>query len=207
MDNCYCYSFPSRGWTEVSFNLFFFLFLVRYWEVLVFFDPHNYGGVAEGREGEGQGEGDVVANWNICDSLPKIFQDMFLATISEYCLKMYQSNLSARRVAGRVRVEGEGEAEGGENEGGELYEKLFFSISQRLLSVVEGFLSGAPNLGELTAEQRIMTFYRKHQQQQQQQHQHVVNWALEFSKMICKVLALDPLFEPQVQILKSQLLR
>ena len=170
--------------------------------------------MAGGKEGEKDGEGDVVANWNICDSLPKIFQDMFLATIAEYCLKIYQSNLSARRLGGRTITEGGERAEGeGEKAGGEMYEQLFHSISQRLLSVVEGFLSdSAPVLDELTSEQRIMTFYRKQQQQQkkqkqQQQQQHVVNWALEFSKMICKVLALDPLFEPKVQILKSQLLR
>ena len=64
-----------------------------FWQVLLFSDISNMGGVAEtGAPGEAP---QIVSNWNIAEYLPPPVDQSFILTISEYLMNLYTQQLSS----------------------------------------------------------------------------------------------------------------
>ena len=199
--------------------------IARMWEVFVFMDQHNYGGVVgslgdkssqkqqssfllpdERADGGGDLDDgvDVVAHWNIADYLPSRLQEFFLATIAQYCLSVFRfQKLATTRKKGAKSSSSD--------ISGEL-DQLFHSVSQRMMGVLEALPShrsctnslslnsddSSSSKEEWPPEHKIMAYHLGKKD---------FHWGLEFVKSVCHVLALDPESEQRVHVMHSQLLR
>ena len=163
----------------------------RMWEILIFMDNHNYGGVParkKPRLGGGSGVEDIVANWNIGDYLPLSLQEHFLAIIGEYIQALhdgrqedlqYNDGINAKKERRKLRDE-----------------KVTRVIVQRLMAIVEDM----PALSEQvdTPEHRIMSFFLR---------RHPPNPALELTKFITHILSLDERIADRVHVMRVQVFR
>eukprot|EP00727_Mastigamoeba_balamuthi_P002173 m51a1_g11953 putative dna polymerase epsilon catalytic subunit a (2223) ;mRNA; r:757795-765860 len=59
----------------------------RYWDVLLFVDSHNYGGVTADPHGLSFSD-EIVSNWNIAEFLPAYVEKHFVVTVSSLLLRL-----------------------------------------------------------------------------------------------------------------------
>ena len=61
----------------------------QWWQVLLFSDVTNLGGVAEVPEGGDPAEPPIVSNWNLAEYLPPPVDQSFILTIGEYLMNLW----------------------------------------------------------------------------------------------------------------------
>lgn len=166
-----------------------------YWEVLLFSEVSNYGGVqaAEGDDGGAAAPPKVVSNWNVADYLPAPLDQSFMVTVSEYLLSLRER---ARRRGASAGGSGDaGAAVGDDDEGGADESLISSALTQRLLATV----AHVNNSPAQTAVQRALPGAIATAAPQ--------SLALQFVRTVCHVLALDKRNAEGVYSLRRSLLR
>lgn len=166
--------------------------LVDYWELLVWMDEMNYGGIVYNPEMTSD-RAKVTMQWNIEEYLPSAVKGMFQRSIASFILKMYQLKIAhPKNIRNYAQDEDEREPDARtvylrEYVRGELMEKLLRWVSTTLHKQDNSETYAFP---QLTGS-----------------HLPLSNPTLECAKSICAVVSLDPELEDEARLLKRNALQ
>lgn len=149
-----------------------------WWEVLLFSEVSNYGGIQAAADDAEQPR--FVSNWNVADYLPTALAQSFMVTVSEYVSRLRQE---ARRKADDATHPAETEAES---------TLISSEMTQRLFHTVSVLHKNPAALGDAKRKSPFSA---------------PANLALQFVSTLCHVLALDKDNADGVYALRRNLLR
>ncbi|KAI9489936.1 hypothetical protein BDB00DRAFT_875783 [Zychaea mexicana] len=180
------------------------LHLVDYWQLLVWMDEQNHGGMVSKVNDQSK----VVMIWNVMYYLPPAVQETFRQTIALYIKKTHQFKVEyprdIRRQIATMDVDGEEGANGNSKQGAEEKEdertkhmRLF--IKELLTARVLKFVTETIHKQDHSAEFEFPQLSGSHLK--------LSNPVLECVKSICAVLGLDSSLEHEVRLLKRNALQ
>ncbi|KAI8376487.1 uncharacterized protein BYT42DRAFT_574794 [Radiomyces spectabilis] len=172
---------------------------VDYWDMLVWMDEMNYGGIlVDNGGGNKRGSGSTVhMQWNIQDYLPPIVQDMFKKVIGAYIYKMHQSKREFPRSITADIQKADSTMPDPRSE--KLQDFIRHNIMRKILQWIPDIV--ARQNDHLVQAGSELAF-----PQLPGSHLTLSNPALEFTKSVCAVMSLDSRVEDQVRVLKRSVL-
>ncbi|KAF7724021.1 DNA polymerase epsilon catalytic subunit [Apophysomyces ossiformis] len=172
--------------------------LGEYWDILVWMDEQNYGGLPA-RIATEDGSGAIVrAQWNIQAHLPIAVQNMFRKTVASYIQELHQCKAQYPRLIGNQFRKDAGMAPDPRVRHMQQY------IKQNVMRIVLRWLP------VILRKQRAPTATSDPTLKFPQlsgSHLNMSNPAFEYVKFVCAVLGLDKHLEDEVRVLKRNALQ
>ncbi|KAJ0576989.1 putative DNA-directed DNA polymerase [Helianthus annuus] len=162
----------------------------QYWHSLLFMDQYNYGGIqSKSDQANDYSQVDIVPRWNIAENLPKETQDHFILIVSEF---LYLPWKFAQDQASK-RANARDDDTCTPSITAAAAETFQSCITQHLRKQIESYFTD-----KLL---KIVSDIVLRMREKGKSH------ALELIKHVCAVLELDQTVQPEIQIMKRNLLR
>ncbi|KAI7734906.1 hypothetical protein M8C21_021709 [Ambrosia artemisiifolia] len=163
----------------------------QYWHSLLFMDQYNYGGI-QSRSDQTRDDSpvDIVSQWNIAETLPKEIQDDFILIVSEF---LYFPWKFARDQASKRASVRDDDDSCTPSITAAAAETIQSGITEHLRKQIESYFTD--KLLKLVSA-IVLRMGEKGK-----------SYALELIKHVCAVLELDQNVQPEIQIMKRNLLK
>ncbi|KAM0031519.1 putative DNA-directed DNA polymerase [Helianthus debilis subsp. tardiflorus] len=162
----------------------------QFWHSLLFMDQYNYGGIQSRPDQTSNGsQVDIVSRWNIADSLPKETQDHFTLIVSEFLYLPWK--FAQDQASKRANVRDDDSCTPSITAAAA--ETFQSSFTEHLRKQIESYFTH-----KLL---KIVSAIVLHVREKGKSH------ALELIKHVCAVLELDQNVQPEIQVMKKNLLK